>query len=149
MDKRRARIAEELKKFALGLPGAYENTPWGETVARVKKGVFVFFGRSDEEKARASEKKRQHIGEPGFYSFSVKLPHTGRKAIASGIGRPTDYGLGAKGWVTLVFPPGASLPVRDLKRWIEESYCAVAPITLVKELAAKRGTPAKGRKSSR
>lgn len=149
MARRRARIAEELKEFALGLPGAYEDTPWGESVARVKKGVFVYFGRSDEEKERASEKKREHIGEPGSYSINVKLPHSGRKAIASGIGRPSDYGLGAKGWVTLTFPPGASLPVDDLKWWIEESYRAVAPPTLVKQLEARRGTPAKGRKSSR
>jgi predicted DNA-binding protein (MmcQ/YjbR family) len=149
MAKQRARIAEGLKEFALGLPGAYEDTPWGESVARVKKGVFVYFGRSDEEKQRAAEKKREHIGEPGFFSINVKLPHTGRKAIAGGIGRPSDYGLGAKGWVTLTFPPGAPLPVDDLKQWIEESYCAVAPPTLVKQLAEKRGTPAKGPKSSR
>jgi predicted DNA-binding protein (MmcQ/YjbR family) len=149
MARQRARIAEELKEFALGLPGAYESTPWGESVARVKKGIFVYFGRSDEEKLQASEKKREHIGEPGSYSIYAKLPHTGRKAIAAGIGRPSDYGLGAKGWVTLTFPPGAPLPVDDLKRWIEESYCAVAPPTLVKQLAEQRGVPAKGRKSSR
>jgi predicted DNA-binding protein (MmcQ/YjbR family) len=149
MARRRARIAEELKEFALGLAGAYEDIPWGESVARVKKGVFVYFGRSDEEKDRASEKKREHIGEPGSYSINVKLPHSGRMAIADAIGRPSDYGLGAKGWVTLTFPPGASLPVDDLKRWIEESYCAVAPPTLVKQLEARRGTPAKGRKLSR
>ena len=106
-------------------------------------------GESDEEKERASEKKRPHIGEPGFYSINVKLPHSGRNAIASGIGRPSDYGLGAKGWVTLTFPPGASLPIDDLKRRIEESYCAVAPSTLVKQLKASRGMPVKRRKSSR
>ena len=143
MASRRERIAEEVKAYALGMPGAYENRPWGESVARVKKGIFVFFGRSDEEKLLASAKKREHIGEPGFYSITVKLPHSGRKAIASGIGRPSDYGLGAKGWVSLTFPPGASLPAGDLKRWIEESYRAVAPPTLVKQLEARRGTPAK------
>jgi hypothetical protein len=149
MDRCRARIAEELKEFALGLPGAYEDTPWGESVARVKKGVFVYFGRSDQEKEHASEKKREHIGEPGSYSINVKLLHSGREAIASGIGRPSDYGLGAKGWVTLTFPPGALLPVDDLKGRIEESYRAVAPPTLVKQLEAMRGTPAKVRKSDR
>jgi predicted DNA-binding protein (MmcQ/YjbR family) len=143
MARLRAQIAEELKEFALGLPGAYEDTPWGESVARVKKGVFAYFGRSDEQKQRASEKKREHIGEPGSYSISVKLPHSGRKAIASGIGRPSDYGLGAKGWVRLTFPPSASLPVDDLGRWIEESYRAVAPPILVKQLEARRGPPAK------
>jgi hypothetical protein len=97
MARSRARIAEELREFALGLPGAYEDSPWGESVARVEKGVFVYFGRSDEEKERASEKKREHTGEPGSYSINVKLPHTGRKAIASGIGRPATKGLARRG----------------------------------------------------
>ena len=33
-----------LRTFALGLPGAYEDHPWGETVAKVAKKVFVFLG---------------------------------------------------------------------------------------------------------
>jgi predicted DNA-binding protein (MmcQ/YjbR family) len=142
MKPRHAKAAADLRAFALGLPGAYEDFPWGESVARVKKGVFVYFGRSDEEKAAASDKKKAHVGAPGEYSINVKLPTSGRKAIASGAGRPSDYGLGAKGWVTLTFPPGASLPVDDLKRWIEESYRAVAPPTLVRQLdgAVKRTT---------
>jgi predicted DNA-binding protein (MmcQ/YjbR family) len=144
----RAQIAEVLREFALSLPGAYEDTPWGESVARVKKGVFVYLGRSDEEKERASAKKREHIGEPGSYSISVKLPHSGHCAIASRIGRPSDYGLGKKGWVTLTFPPGLSLPIDDLKRWIEESYRAVAPVTLVNQLNARSGSPANGQRSS-
>ena len=148
MPSRRERVAEELKAYALGMPGAYEDKPWGETVARVKKGIFVFFGRSDEEKLLASEKKRKHMGEPGFYSIMVKLPHSGRKAIASGIGVPGDYGLGAKGWVGLTFAPGVALPADDLKRWIEESYRTIAPPTLVKQLDARGKTSAKGRKAA-
>ncbi len=149
MTKSRARIAEDVKDFALGLPGAYEDTPWGGSVARVKKGVFVYFGRSDEEKLKASEKKRAHIGQPGDYSINVKLPRSGRKAIAAGIGRPSDYGMGAKGWVTLTFPPAASLPADDLKAWIEESYLAVAPPSLAKQLAAERAKAPRPRKRSR
>ena len=49
MDKGHIRIAKELKVFALGLPGAYENIAWGQSVARAKK-VFIYFDRSDEEK---------------------------------------------------------------------------------------------------
>jgi predicted DNA-binding protein (MmcQ/YjbR family) len=143
MSIRRERVAADLKTFALGLPGAYEATPWGESVVRVKKGIFVFLGRSDEEKALASEKKREHIGEPGSFSITVKLPHSGPETMASGIGRPSDYGLGAKGWVTLTFPPGRSLPTADLWRWIEESYRAVAPPTLVKQLGPEPATAAK------
>jgi hypothetical protein len=40
-----ARVHSELVKFALGYPGAWEDHPWGETVAKVKTKVFVFFGK--------------------------------------------------------------------------------------------------------
>ena len=33
-----------LRIFALGLPGAYEEFPWGESVVKVNKKVFVFLG---------------------------------------------------------------------------------------------------------
>ena len=33
---------EQLRTFALGLPGAYEEFPWGESVVKVNKKMFVF-----------------------------------------------------------------------------------------------------------
>jgi predicted DNA-binding protein (MmcQ/YjbR family) len=148
MNKRNAKVVESLREFARGLPGAYEAFPWGETVARVKKGVFVYFGRSDDEKAEASAKKKEHIGEAGEYALNLKLPESGRKLVASGEGRPSDYGLGAKGWVMVTFPPGAPLPADKLKKLILESYRAVAPPTLLAELDAPRpGLPRSGGKN--
>src|SRR6059036_4270354 len=38
---------EKVRGFALGLPGAAEEFPWGETVAKVDSKVFVFLGVSD------------------------------------------------------------------------------------------------------
>ncbi|MDQ3706964.1 MAG: MmcQ/YjbR family DNA-binding protein [Chloroflexota bacterium] len=35
---------EQLKAYALSLPGAYEDHPWGESVVKVNKKIFVFFG---------------------------------------------------------------------------------------------------------
>jgi predicted DNA-binding protein (MmcQ/YjbR family) len=49
---------------------------------------------------------------------------------------PTPYGLGKSGWVTATFEPSAKPPVAFLKAWIDESYRAVAPKTLVKKLPA-------------
>ncbi|HCO04282.1 MAG TPA: dGTPase, partial [Actinobacteria bacterium] len=38
------RIHRGVRTFALGLPEAYEDHPWGESVAKVNKKVFVFLG---------------------------------------------------------------------------------------------------------
>jgi predicted DNA-binding protein (MmcQ/YjbR family) len=35
------------REFALGLPGAHEDFPWGGSVAKVRGKVFVFLGRDE------------------------------------------------------------------------------------------------------
>ncbi len=105
-----------LRKLAFGLPGAYEDFPWGESVAKVGKKVFVFFGK---DAAR------------GVLSFSVKLPLSGQDALDLPFTEPTGYGLGKAGWVNANFGPGDRPPVEILKSWILESYRAVAPKKLV------------------
>ena len=117
----------ELLKFALAYPGAWEDHPWGETVAKVKTKVFVFFGKP----------------EGGGFGLSVKLPQSGTFALGLDWVEPTGYGLGKAGWVTATFPPGRKPPVDVLRRWIDESYRAVAPTTLVRELDGAKATPAK------
>jgi hypothetical protein len=52
--------------------------------------------------------------------------------------------------VTATFPPGARPPLDVLRKWIDESYRAVAPATLVKELdgpasAASKATRTRSR----
>lgn len=120
----------ELLKFALAYPGAWEDHPWGETVAKVKTKVFVFFGMSDEG-----------------LSLSVKLPDSGTFALGLDWTEPTHYGLGKSGWVTSRFPARAKPPLDVLKKWIDESYRAVAPARLVLELDGP-ASPA-GRKAAR
>jgi len=68
-----------LRDFAFSLPEAYEDHPWGESVAKVGKKVFVFFGSGDDP------------GQP--YGFSVKLPDSNDEALAMPFTRPTEYGL--------------------------------------------------------
>ena len=40
-------IRRRLLAFALKLPGAYLDHPWGEDVAKVNKKVFAFLGTGD------------------------------------------------------------------------------------------------------
>ncbi len=111
-----------LKKAAKAYPGAWEDHPWGETVYKVGKKVFVFLGHGD-------------FG----YGITCKLPDSGEAAITMfSFAEPTGYGLGDSGWVTATFAPSDDVPVELLKEWMQESYAAVAPKRGVKPAAKKK-----------
>jgi predicted DNA-binding protein (MmcQ/YjbR family) len=109
-----------LVKHALGFPEAYEDHPWGESVVKVNKKIFVFFGSALDD----------HIG------IGVKLPTEGEFARSLPYCEPSGYGLGKAGWVNATFGRDHDVPVDMLKDWIDESYRAVAPKKLVKQLDA-------------
>lgn len=109
-------LRNELSAFAFGLPGAYEDHPWGESVAKVAGKVFVFFGMADADEV----------------GFTVKLPRSNEDALALPFTRPPGYGLERGRWVSVTVPPDP--PIDLLKAWIEESYRAVAPKRLVAQL---------------
>jgi predicted DNA-binding protein (MmcQ/YjbR family) len=113
-------VAEHLRSFALAFPGATEEFPWGESVAKVRGKVFVFLGRAD-------------LHELGF---SVKLPHSGSDVLSMPFAKPTGYGLGRAGWVSLRFTEADDIPHELLESWIEESYRKIAPKKLIAELDA-------------
>jgi predicted DNA-binding protein (MmcQ/YjbR family) len=105
------RARERLLRFALSLPEAYEDHPWDETVAKVRRKVFVFFG-----------------GTPKL--MTVKLVESHAHALSIEGAEPTGYGLGKSGWVNVpVDAPGLGHEL--LCDWIEESYRIVAPKRLV------------------
>lgn len=110
-----------MRDFGLSLPETREDFPWGESALKVRKKVFVFMGHGGP-----------HLG------FSVKLPHSGADVLCMPFASPTGYGLGRSGWVSFRFEPDALPPDEDLLDWVEESYRAVAPKTLVKRLDAAR-----------
>jgi predicted DNA-binding protein (MmcQ/YjbR family) len=112
--------AETLRDYALTLPEAYEDHPWGEIVIKVNKKIFVFFGLAEELD------KRLQIG--------VKLPQSSEFALMHPFVKPSGYNLGKHGWVTVTPPPDGEQPVELLKEWIEESYRTVAPKRLVAQL---------------
>ena len=109
-------VRAKLLTFALTLPEAVEDHPWNETVAKVGKKVFVFFG-----------------GNPSRDRITVKLVESHGHALSIEGAEPSGYGLGKAGWVTV--PVDAEgLDVELLCDWIEESYRIVAPKRLVSEL---------------
>jgi hypothetical protein len=72
--------------FALGLPGAYEDHPWDEDVAKVNKKIFVFLGMDDAPE----------------HGMSVKLRESHDQALSVRGVSPTGYGL--------VVPAGSTYP---------------------------------------
>lgn len=111
-------VRAKLLEFALSLPEAIEDHPWGETVAKVRKKVFVFFG-----------------GDPTRNRITIKLVESHGHALSIEGAEPTGYGLGKAGWVTV--PVDAEdVDLGLLCDWIEESYRIVAPKRLLAEIDA-------------
>jgi len=119
-----AAIEKKLRTVGLGYPEAVEDFPWGERVFKVRKKIFAFVGRADGE---------LHV--------TTKLPYSGPMALSFDFVEPTGYGLGRAGWVTATFKRGVNVPIDMLTEWIEESYRAIAPKTLVKGLAPRSEAP--------
>jgi len=115
-------VRAQLRAFALSLPDASEDFPWGERVAKVNRKVFVFLGPDER------------TGPP---LMTVKLVESHGHALAVAGAEPTGYGLGRSGWVNVpLHAEGVTLDL--LRDWIEESYRIVAPKPLVAELDRRR-----------
>jgi predicted DNA-binding protein (MmcQ/YjbR family) len=114
-------IRRRVLKYALELPGAYEDHPWEETVAKVGKKIFVFLGIDDHSSAAG---------------MTVKVRDSHEQALMVPGAALTGYGLGRSGWVTIPFRE-TTPPVDVLTDWVEESYRIVAPKRSVAELDAR------------
>jgi predicted DNA-binding protein (MmcQ/YjbR family) len=114
-----------VRKHALSYPEAVEDFPWGDQVIKVKGKVFVFLG----------------AGKDGGFGMSAKLPETHELALTLKFVTPTGYGLGKAGWVTAQLKKGERIRLDLFKDWVDESYRAVAPKTLVKKLDPEASRP--------
>lgn len=102
---------------ALLYPETYEEAPWGHRAVKVRDKIFVFFG-----------------ADGGELSVSLKLPISAAAALALPQTRPTGYGLGKAGWVSARFPADIAMPTPMLLDWLDESYRAMAPKSIVRNL---------------
>jgi predicted DNA-binding protein (MmcQ/YjbR family) len=109
---------EELRCFGLGLPEATEEAPWGHCALKVRGKTFVFLNEDEAE-----------------LSMSVKLPVSRDFALVFDFAQPTGYGLGRSGWITSRFGAEEEPDMDLLRRWIGESYRAIAPKKLSATLA--------------
>ena len=108
-------LGPAIRDFAASLPEAWVDHPWGDTVYKVRKKIFIFLGDVDDG------------GQIG-----VKLREAHEEAMAFEWVKPSGYGLDRGGWVSCAIPPDA--PLEMVLGWIEESYRLVAPGKLVSRL---------------
>ena len=102
---------------ALAYPEAWEDHPWGESVAKVGKKLFFTISFHKE-----------------MLYITCKLPESNGSAVTLPFAAPAGYGLGNSGWVTFSFSAEDEIPVELLLDWMDESYRAIAPKKLVKLL---------------
>lgn len=115
-------LAGMLRAWALAYPDATEDFPWGERALKVRGKAFLFLA-----------------GDGNTVSFSVKLPHSAAEALEESYVEPTHYGLGKHGWVTAKVDAGREAPLELFRKWLDESFRAVAPKAVISALDA--GTP--------
>jgi predicted DNA-binding protein (MmcQ/YjbR family) len=115
------RLRQRLSEFAEGLPGAHVDFPWGERVVKVGPKVFVFLGSDDPS---------------GGSGLSVKLLESHDEAMATPGAKPSGYGLGRAGWVSIPLDGEHDPPAEVIEAWVVESYRRVAPKKLAAQLAA-------------
>jgi predicted DNA-binding protein (MmcQ/YjbR family) len=118
-------VREDVRAFALGLPGAAEEFPWGDdAVAKVNGKIFVFLG-----------------SEGGGYPLGVTLklrdPALHEHALSFPGAAPAGYGLGRSGWVSVPLEEQGAPRADLLCDWTEESYRTIAPRKLVALLKSR------------
>lgn len=119
-----------LRALGLSYPETTLKRPWPEHLDLVVRGkTFVFMNVE---------------GLPLRLSF--KLPRSRFEALEHAFASPTGYGLGRSGWVTVALEPGTKPALSLLKRWLDESYRAQAPKSLVSQLDVAAPTSARAAK---
>ncbi|MEU0117144.1 MmcQ/YjbR family DNA-binding protein [Streptomyces bobili] len=114
VDRNALRKWVKARRFALGLPGATEEFPWGETVATVDKQVSVFLGVTDG---------RYPLG----LTVELKDETARAHAPASPGAAPAGYGIGRAGWVSVPLAAEGAPAAALLCDGVAESYRTIAP----------------------
>ena len=123
MPGRDSDFTDAVEEFALALPEAWPDTPWGDRVVKVGTKIFLFVSGPESDRP----------------VITVKVPESRDHALSYPEAFPTRYGLGRHGWVTIFVDTVPEEEREVLLDFVEESYRAVATKTLVKRLDAEIG----------
>lgn len=121
-----------MRAFALGLPCAIEDFPWGELVVKIDHPRGLRNGL-------AVGPMFLWLGKPDAPAASVKLTTSYDEAVAvTGAAPMTMSGLGKWGWLTV---PLAGLDLGLMSDWIQESYRIVASKKFMADLVSRNEIP--------
>ena len=110
---------EALRSHGLAFPEATEDFPWGHTALKVRGKTFAWLNQDETA-----------------FSMTVKLPVSRDFAETFDWAEPAGYGLGRSGWITARFGTEDEIDLDLLKRWMAESFRAVALKKLGAQLPA-------------
>lgn len=117
-----ASIAEAgalLREIALAYPESIEDHPWGHDAYKVRGRMFLSVSHHE-----------------GTLFVTLKLPVSFEFALEYPFASPAGYGLGKARWVSSAFRGADEVPLDVVRAWIDESFRAVAPKSVVKRLPA-------------
>ena len=120
---------KSLRKFALSLPEAWEDFPFGRSVIKVGKRPFMYLG----------------VNRQGVATIAVK-PRLTKQALKLKSCTPTGYGLGLGGWVTVAMRQTDTPNDGVLRKWIKESYQEMLKPNPVTERQTQKPEPARASK---
>lgn len=110
-------ISKQLRAVALALPETSEGTSCVNRAFKVRKKNFLFVGEKENE-------------------VRVMLKLNGSLDMAQAMDDPR-VSVGKTGWVTVKFAPDDVPDEELLLAWVEESFRALGPKTLVKQLGSQ------------
>lgn len=106
---------ESLRGWAMALPEVEEGNSCNKLAYKARKKAFLYVGSKD-----------------GCWNLMLKL--TDSIDHVDGVAaKAEELGVSEHGWVSATFARDVKAP-GELKDWVEESYRALAPKTLVKQL---------------
>jgi predicted DNA-binding protein (MmcQ/YjbR family) len=104
----------------MSFPQTREDHPWDHSAFKVKGKTFLFVS-----------------ADGAGWGISVKLEESHADALTRPFASPTRYGLGKHGWISARFGPREKAPMDLVRRWVEESFTVIAPVSALEELESK------------
>ena len=130
---------DTVREFALGLPAAEEDFPWGETVIKVRRKPGPPPWRKDKQGVYGPMFLWMGQRSVAMPAICVTLTSSYEEAVALSQATPTTIsGLGQWGWLTVRLH---AVDVALACDWVDESYRNVAPRRFVVELDAGGSRP--------